>query len=81
MEPAGEGGRKGSFADDKNGIGIITSMAISFGRDKLMDLKRLEERMKKGWVLSFLDGLLRIGIIWCISFYYFCCWVCISGSW
>jgi len=51
-------GRKGSFADDGDGVDAILSTAISFGKDESMELERLEERMKKGCVRSSLDGLL-----------------------
>ena len=43
-------GNEGSFDDDENEIDAIICTAILFGRDESIDLKRLEERMKKGCV-------------------------------
>ena len=51
-------GRKGSFADDGDGVDVIMCTAISFGKDESMDLERLEERMNKDCVQSWLDEML-----------------------
>ena len=55
---AEEGGRKGSFADDGNGVDVILSTTIFFGKEELMELERLEDRMKKDCVRLWLDGML-----------------------